>query len=265
MNNLIYQSYLTNKRPAEYVLKSSESIRSYSARYNTDYIFTRNTKQDINLNNRYHLYYNILDIMDPFYDQYDNILYIDCDVYADPTAGNMFNMVEPLTDVVAVPENQPTGSHNIPGFWKDPHAKEFEEKYARFNCPTPYDSQGRVEQLNTGVIIFTKKGRIKMRETFEDWKPWADDPNGDAVLNTDQPFICGMFVKHKFNVKRLGDEWNMPAAWFKRYSACPRSHFYHFSGSGKVYMKHFDKNNPPAGYYFTNPTKEEAKISKNPF
>lgn len=244
-NNLIYQCHL-NGLP-KWAFHSVDSINKYAKKIGVAHEFAKTSKlKGLDESIRMHLYFNILNLIyDKKFDRYDDILYLDTDVLADPDAENIFDIPKKKNvDVVGVYEKALGNSG--PGFNNPDIKKLFYAKYERFEIPI---IRKNIHQINTGVILFTKKGRLKARERFDDWIPWASDPIHRSVIDNDQPFLNAMFEKYQFNVMAIDDIWNMPATWFSSHP-CPKSNFYHFSGTAKKFMTSFDDNNTPAGKKF---------------
>lgn len=246
-NNLIYQCRLGNF--PDWAEHCVNSMRSYAIKVGANHMFSMKcTVPGLDQSIFLHRYFNILEpIYNPYFDQFDDILYVDTDVLADPDAENIFDLPKKTnTDVVGIYES-PQGN-SYPGHYGSDMREKFIKKYTRFDVPI---LRKRIEQINTGVIIFTKRGRLKARRTFDDWLPWVSDPEGSTSLNNDQPFLNAMFDKHRFNVLAIGDEWNMPPSWYNTIP-CPKSHFYHFSGgSMDELITSFEGDNMPAGKKFS--------------
>ncbi len=201
MVDLVYQCYIgdiSNK----WIHYSSQSAESYADRTGSEYIFRRYmTLKGSNVSRKLDRYFNILDLIyDPEFEKFDNILYLDTDILVNPMAGNIFDQVVPGVDVVAASEYS----------YKPNEYSENEEvfkKHGSYLVPSkmkdiPY------RFVNTGVIVFTKKGRMRARSEWDvDWKDFRDSSN-KGILVADQPYINAMLNKHNFDVLELDEEWN---------------------------------------------------------
>ena len=245
-NNLIYQCRLGNFPKS--VFNSVESVGKYAKKIGVTHEFAKKTElKGLDESISMHLYFNILHLIyDKKFDKYDDILYLDTDIIVDPDAENIFDIHKNKNvDVMGIYEKKlgDSGPAFNEYYWK----KLFHAKYKRFNIPI---IRKNIHQINTGVVLFTKKGRLKARERFDDWIPWASDPIHRQVLDNDQPFLNAMFEKYQFNVMAIDDVWNMPVAWFIT-SPCPKSNFYHFSGGTLNHLvNEFNDDNTPAGKKF---------------
>jgi len=246
-NNLIYQCRL-GIHP-DWSEHSVKSMSAYADKVSAQYMFSRSsTLRGLDENIMIHRYFNILDLIyDKKFEAYDDILYADTDVLADPDAEDIFGIPKAKhIDVVGVPEKAIGDGH--PGFMQKRWINLYREKYERFNIPIIYKN---VRQVNTGVILFTKKGRLKARERFEYWLPWASDLISNTVMDNDQPYLNAMFDKYQFNVMDIDDKWNMPVSWFND-TPCPKSNFYHFSGGRHDdLITSFVGSNTPEGKKFS--------------
>lgn len=210
MKNLVYQSHIGNSISNYPGMEISlNTAFNYANRFNCSYMFNRiMTLKGADTNSLYDRYFNILDLIyDPYFDTYDNILFLDTDVIVHKNADNIFEIPEirPHTDVIGIPENT-------------------SNRY-----------------INTGVIVFTKKGRKKAREKWDiNWKAWQKiQPKGNPSLLVDQPYMNIMMTRHNFNIIKLGEQWNF---WVTEPSYSGFAHFYHFSNDSKKYMSGFKKD-----------------------
>jgi lipopolysaccharide biosynthesis glycosyltransferase len=252
MVNLVYQCEIRSETgthisdfPIHY---SVTSAQHYAGKYDCDYIF--NTSMTLEGAEPYVLrddekwdkvyadrYFNILDLIyDPVYEKYDNILYLDTDVIVDPYAKNIFevNGIDENTDIIGTPE---PNEHNSTG----PHSRMYEKFGSHLVGSTRKDIRYRI--INTGVIVFTKNGRKKAKETWDvDWRDWRDNSQ-NWLFGNDQPYINAMMIKHNFNVIELSDSWNrIMGARIMGNLDNKKSHFYHFSGYTKGLMANFKKS-----------------------
>lgn len=249
MSNLVYQAWINPGNVHPGLTNSTESASAYATRMNCSYMFSRQSYLVSKFSFTYS-FYNILDLIyDEYFDRYDDILYLDTDIIVDPDAGNIFKEKKSKwTDVIGTPERNYEWCAGLtyPKSVVDQHYRRFEEfgskvvKSAKANAP--------LRIINTGVIVFTKKGRLKARKTWDDWKTWADYRGEySKIMTYDQPFINCMFNKYDFNVVELDDEWNFPPHFME--GKVPKSHFYHFSG-GDAYLPGYSMYNTPEGSVF---------------
>ena len=106
---------------------------------------------------------------------FDNVLYVDSDVICN-TRENIFNLVDGTFEMAGVYESDIMTGLGVCGYnsWdKSPDKREMlKRKLDRLNIPmTPTSPPARPScfgMFNTGVRLWTKEGRHKAREKFDD-------------------------------------------------------------------------------------------------
>ena len=225
-NNLVYQYWLGPGSRDYWTLRSLESAQSYAGRTDADYIFNTNpTLKGLDRSNKDHYYFGILDLIyDTKYDSYDDILYLDCDIVIHPKAANIFQLPE-MEDCV-----------DLAASMQIVHLEDYWEMYNVFKkvgafFKNAYTSGVPYKHFNTGVILFTKKGRLRAREEWDvNWLDWLEiNKDEDKILILDQPYINAMVNKHSFKLLELGTEWNhVPDLTLPNLH---KAHFYHLHTS----------------------------------
>jgi lipopolysaccharide biosynthesis glycosyltransferase len=153
--------------------------------------------------------------IDPFFDQYDKVLYVDVDVMPKNMLANIFDI--DVKDIAGWPE------------WRHPDLKvkinyspgnPMLQRYKDFGAPmTPAKTNNSgVRMLNTGVLLWTREARLKARELFDDHEKWFHHKNpaltpglrgvGHSSHCLDQVYLNAMCNKYNFDVLELGLEWN---------------------------------------------------------
>ena len=241
MNNLIFQYHIGKEPP--YVDTSRESFRAYAERHGLSYLFGETPFMDIE-GFKFGPYFEILRM---FYDDsflaYDNILFVDTEVYATKDAPNIFDEVE-FEDIAGCNERKIPGSNILPGWHNDKALiKTIKDKFIFHGTDTMPAEQGgtRFRMINTGVLLVSHHALMVGKIYFDDWKEWTKTDDPGFLLN-DEPFLNAMFNKYNFDVIEFDEQWNMPPHWFDLKP--PKANFYHFSGNGKKNMIEFCKNNP---------------------
>ena len=244
--NLVFQYFIGGEVP-EYAKISRFSFTEYADKLGHEYFFTdkeflqEEQYDGLELGRKY---FDIIRIyMDPFFDQYDQVLFVDADVIAHPNAPDIFTF-NPKHIAGWTEQKHPNG---IVGPGYDRGSEKFcqiEKAFAEFNAPL-VDSISRhapTRILNSGVLIFSKEARLIAREKFEDWKTWYQR-DYRPWITLDQLYLSAMFNKYELDVVEMGNEWNLTPSWFPS-DLDITAHFYHFSGVGKhdmseFFMKHF--------------------------
>ena len=192
-----------------------------------------------------YLYECLRVIYDPIYDEYDNVLFADSDIIAN-TNKNIFNLVDDH-EMYGIYESEiRTGNGCGYNSWdfKDEAFNQIKTKFDRLSLPiVGLDSPFRPSKfamLNTGVVLWTKEGRMKARKNFDDWKVFFYDglSNKDMPwLNNDQPFISSQIIKHNMKLKCIGQTWNDTPNHYRSYEDWKNQNFLHYTGGdGKVQL-----------------------------
>lgn len=172
-------------------------------------------------------------IYDPMFDQYDDILFADIDIVVN-TKDNIFEQNPNNHEIFGVLESDviidrdqpnPTNPVTAGGYnsWDyDINNKAWmNEKFNMHDCPVvptvgyPSMRNSSIFIYNTGVLVWTKRARLKARKLFDPWQHWLYPKitNIKAVQHhmsvmCDQPYISAQLMKHDFDVGLLTQTWN---------------------------------------------------------
>ena len=239
--NLIYQYYVGREVP-EFAKISRFSFTEYADKYGHEYLFSEKRflpeqkSESLEYGCRY---FDITRIyMDPFFDDYDYVLFADCDVIAHLRSPDIFDF-KPKHIAGWSEQKHPQGNTG-PGYSKGTeNFSQIESSFKDFGAPlidsTSKHSPTRI--LNSGVLIFSKEARILAREKFDDWKLWYER-DYPLWITLDQLYLSAMFNKYEFDVLEIDNRWNYTPSWFSRDKQID-SFLYHFSGIGKNEMNSF--------------------------
>ena len=225
--NLIFQYYIGDIVP-DYAKMSRFSFLEYADKYGHEYLFS--TEQYLP-EHWASGYFDVIQVyMDPFFDQYDYVLFCDADVLAHPRSPDVFKY-KPKHIAGWTEQHHPLG-RTSPGYEKGSEKyKLIESAFKEFDAPLIESSSpfAATRILNSGVLLFSKEARLIAREKFDDWQKWSD-MKYDPWLTLDQFYLSAMFNKYNLDVLELENEWNITPDWFNA-SKLPDSYFYHCSGS----------------------------------
>lgn len=260
MKNIIFQYMITDERvdrrgsPKEWVngtrgdlyRESSEiskkSFAIYAKKIGVDHHFS--TRQVYTKGSsgapRSYLYECLRVIYDPIYDKYDNVLFADSDIIAN-TEENIFDLVDDH-EMYGIYESEiRTGNGGGYNSWdfKDKQFEQIKTKFDRLGLPvrgleSPF-RPSRFAMLNTGVVLWTKEGRMKAREHFDDWKIFFYDGLTHRDMdwvNNDQPFISSQILKHDMKLKCIDQTWNDTPNHYLSYDDWKDQNFLHYTGGG---------------------------------
>lgn len=157
--------------------------------------------------------------LDPSLDQYDQVLYLDCDVLVKDIRQNIFDKLtrDNYFDVAGVAEF-PHHEYSVPVNWNV--SKPLEDRFRHFGSRMvkATSNNGPYRMINSGVLLWSKEARLKARKQFLSHEEWFNYNNAllDSSLKNvghsshclDQPFLNAMFNKFNFNVLELKTEWN---------------------------------------------------------
>lgn len=289
-NNLIFQYLITddevdnrgsvkNQYTDETVSRSSlyksmaeisrKSFEMYAEHIGCQYMYSEEKWLTRGHNHGVSPLYEILRIVyDPMFDQYDDILFTDIDIVVN-TKENIFDhqpegceISGVLESDVIIDRTMDSGGYNSWDY--DITAKQdFNEKFNMHDCPVvptlgyPTQRNSSIFIYNTGVLIWTKKARLKARKLFDPWQHWLYPKIFDIKsmihhmhINCDQPFISAQLMKHNFDVGLLPQEWNdtpvhydNPMDWVNQKDG-KKCYFLHFAGGNHKFtmIKWYEEN-----------------------
>lgn len=226
--NCIYQYWVGGlKPPAPARIISHESVSKYSDKINCEYIY--DTRLYDKLKTCENIYISLFNwvriIFDPYFDKFDNVLFLDSDIIIARYAENIFEYVDDNAEFIGCQEHNEFNHLLI----YDTNINE-----------VPILSNGEVPRLiNSGVMIFTKKCRLFARDIFEP----IDDYYHKELIGTlgqfllyDEFYLLAMLNKYNFNIQLLDvNSWNAePNFPFD-------ANFYHFSGDLKYNKTKLDE------------------------
>ena len=146
-------------------------------------------------------------IYDTSFDDYDDILFLDADVFPVETLDvNIFDHFQ--ADIGIVSE----------GFVGDLTEREHSNWYEwnrlikdvyGITIPTRKDGLPRI--LNGGVVLFSKQARLQAREQWMDlleYNEFISQHDLNRFYMSDQPYIHMMIYLHNMNVQLMDGEWN---------------------------------------------------------
>ena len=225
MKNVIVQYYLNynnvgkqkNHYPTEgmpdWVKISSECMKKYADKVGADYFFF--TDRQINSTSNYFEVTRFY--KDKMFDEYDKLLYCDVDVLPKNMESNIFEEVD-LVDIAGWCEVR-MPQICVPINWSPSQGLHNRFAYFGSKLVESKRNQGQIRMLNSGVLLWSKRARIKARENFIDHEKWFHYNNalldsslpptvGHSSHCLDQPYLNAMFTAHGFDVNEIDMKWN---------------------------------------------------------
>jgi lipopolysaccharide biosynthesis glycosyltransferase len=211
---------------------SKNYFKEYANMHNAEYFFSNERTVKTKSN-----YFEVCRIyLDPYFDKFDKLLFVDIDVIPKNMKENIFNL--DVKDVAGWPEHNHYARKD-PNGWK--LSIPLEDRFKKFGAPIvkPKTVENNIRIINTGVMIWTRDARIKARKLFDNHEDYFNYKNpildktlknvGHSTHCIDQPFLNVMFNKYNFDVKELGIEWNRTPTKDEDYPC----NFAHYTGNNK--------------------------------
>lgn len=204
-----YNNLLQAKDQKKLVEISTKSFKKYANKYGHD--FKRISEKKINFR---HPTFERFDLWldDSWWKEYDEIMYVDCDVFAMPEAPDIFQHYKSL-DTFKVCDHPAFQKATLPGQIDLIHHGLLQK--CKLDEVKHYGFQ-------PGVFILTKPARDIMRPYIEKFKE-LNDHDGHILI-----WAC---IKSKVTLTRMSQYYNYKKAYFKGH---PESYFFHAAGHKKL-------------------------------
>jgi lipopolysaccharide biosynthesis glycosyltransferase len=262
MRNLIIQYYIRGDgkkykytKVPEWGLVSRRSFEDYAKKFNVEYMWYE--QQTVNAPSPF--FESLRPVYDNTLDVYDYILYVDCDVYATKNIDNIFDYANNIGDVGGVMDRHITeldedlvkyisrknqtfsnGWFNYEVEAHDAIRRHYHNWFQWKKSTTHPDLD---QFINSGVIMWSKKGRLKARKQFKSMLEYYTripfgPTNGHQFQKYDQGYLNAMLIMHDFDVTELPLRFN-DQRWEKYQPPIEKSKFIHFTGDkGKDKLVH---------------------------
>ena len=208
MKNLIYQYW-----DGDYLqgcTAGQDNMRAYAERIGAEYLFEHNPGFATHLGPRGHFYGTFKPIYDERFHEYDNVLYVDTDVFAvDGLSESIFDGFDAdigICEEATQPELRLNTSGRI--------TSEGDEKWAqvvasKWGVKVPRTESGLVKIYNAGVVLFSNAGMLKAKERFIPFREYIDAINASGLppfYTDDQPYLHLML--DRMDWVELDGGWN---------------------------------------------------------
>ena len=232
MKNLIVQYYIGDEVP-EWAQMSSQLFQRYAEKHGAEYEFKTDFEYCKN-----HYFENLKVVYLDKYEQYDKILYVDVDVIPENMNENIFDVK--IDDIGLVPEYRHADMDAPPLFATPNYQNLYKNSAKMFEVPIrkPKTVNAPYLMMNSGVILWSKKGRLIARKKFVNWNAWYDKLSKvNHQICLDQPFINGQVTKH-LKYTELPLKWNhFPRFRFYEGRVPKDINFIHYTGGKKKLIK----------------------------
>ena len=174
--------------------------------------------------------------LDPMFDQYDNLLFVDTDIVVN-TEENIFDVMESGADVYGVLESDfvtANGGGYNSWDYKEDNYRDFCRKFDLHDCPIvpvmPPNRPSKLTIMNTGVVLWSKEARLRARELFMNWEDWCYTGDFHMSIMNDQPYISAQLMKHEFDVETIDTTWNDSPHYATEREFFENAKFCHYTG-----------------------------------
>ena len=212
--NLIYQYWDGPVR--ESCQAGVNAMKKYAKSIGAEYLFEENPnwlrstfKYDFG---NYSPHYGAFKpVYDESFDKYDKIMFVDTDVF--PVDGLKENIFDEFTGEIGIctePEQSRIRTITRGRITHDTDERWGEMLKNMFNTQVPRDRYGIIA-YNTGVVLYSKEGRVKAREKFQDFKQYVDTVRRmglDSFYTCDQPYLHAQMFIHNMDVQDMDNGWN---------------------------------------------------------
>ena len=215
MKTAIYQYWDGNVR--ESVHAGVANMKAYADRIGADYLFEDNpqwlrTECKLDFGGYSPHYGAFKPLFNSAWDQYDKILFVDTDVFAvDGLTDNIFDHFHSeigICDEPFQPKQRLITKGRITSQQDERWAKMVKDVY---NAEVPRTEEGLVRIFNTGMVLYSKEGRLKAQQQFEPFDKYVQAVRStglDSFYTCDQPYLHTMMYAKGFDVQEMDNNWN---------------------------------------------------------
>jgi hypothetical protein len=212
MKNIIYQYWKGPLKPG--VLYSTKLIKEYADRIGADYRFDHNLEiasRTVDIP----IYYEPANpLIDKSFDVYDNVALVDIDVFpVDGLVENIFDQIKDADAAICTEPQQPyfRSLYNVAGITSVNDKRWAEILKTHWNVTYSYDDKDRPLVFNTGVMLISKAGIKKIRNTWPSFQDYVNVMRKSKLpnfYNLFQDYFSAFIHKDDFNFVKLDNVWN---------------------------------------------------------
>jgi len=212
MKNIIYQYWKGDLKPG--VVYSTELIKKYAEKIGAEYRFDHN-KTIAGKVCSIPIYYEPANpLVDPYFDDYDNVALIDIDVFpVENLNENLFDQLDGEDAGICTEPDQPffRSTMNVSDI-----TYENDMRWARFlkdkwNVKYSYDEKDRPIVYNTGVVVISKEGLKKMKTQWPSFQEYVNSIQSLRLARfyyLFQDYFSAFIHIDGFKFKKLHNGWN---------------------------------------------------------
>jgi len=209
--NLIYQYWDGELPPGGEV--SRKLFEAYADKIGADYLYEHNTKWVTGYGRGSHFYGHFKLVHDTAFDKYENILYVDMDIY--PVDGLADNIFEDMHGDIGIceetwqPQNRlKMNGHHISNEWDEKWCKSI---HKRWGVTLPRNDEGLPKVFNAGLILYTRAGIDKLRQSLvsvDDYIAYMKQEGFRFFYPDDQNYLLAMIFVCSLDMCELSTDWN---------------------------------------------------------
>jgi hypothetical protein len=215
MKTAIYQYWDGPVR--ESVHACVKNIKAYADKIGADYLFEDNpkfitTEMKMNLANYTPHYGSFKVIFNSNWDKYDKILFLDTDVFAvDNLKENIFDFFTKEIGICTEPFQPKQRQITLGQITSKQDEKFADFVKKKYNTDLPRTSEGLVKVYNTGMVLYSKEGRLKAQKEFDNFEKFVRDIKNHGLIpfyGSDQGYLHAMMFAKGFDVQEMDNNWN---------------------------------------------------------
>jgi len=186
-------------------------MKSYADTVGADYRFDHNQ----NYMGRLSKYFDIMrPVYDEWFDEYETVLYLDIDIY--PVAGLKESIFDiEIADMAMCQEPDQPEMREKSTFFINGRMDKVWRQFVKdkWGANPPLDSKGRVLVFNTGVVLFSREGRQRIRSHPLTPQEYVSGMLGSGIktwfyTSNDQPYLHALAHTPEITFTELSPEWN---------------------------------------------------------
>lgn len=212
MKNIIYQYWKGDLKPG--VIASHKLMKKYAETIGAEYRFDHNIEiasKTVNVP----IYYEPANpLVDDSFDEYDNILLVDVDVFpVEDLNENIFEVLASEDAGICTEPKQPKyrSIFDVAGITNVNDMKWAKILKDKWNIDYSFDSKGRPMVYNTGVVVISKAGLQKMKKQWPSFQEYVDvmrQSNLPRFYSLFQDYFSAFIHMDGFNFQSMPNGWN---------------------------------------------------------
>jgi len=212
MKNIIYQYWKGPLKPG--IKLSTKLMKEYADRIGAEFRFDHNIEIASKTCDCPIYYEPANPLVDDSFDEYDNVLLIDIDVFpVDGLSENIFETLMWEDAGICTEPKQPyyRSIYNVAGITTQNDNKWADVLRNRWGIEYTYDDQKRPMVYNTGVVVISKKGLQKMKKNWPSFQEYIDEMRKQGLprfYTLFQDYFSAYIHQEGFEFQRMNNGWN---------------------------------------------------------